>query len=206
MAAASVTVRPFTWVYRWDTTCKSYTWIRRPVSTPVIDIDDVIDNNYKSLYDEYAIRNLRKNNVFTRPVILSNELCKFLNIPPESMMARAAVTRHICNYAKDHGLLKGQDIHLDERLIKLFPNLNEKLNILGLQSCLKPHYPYSDDQGMQSKFRTILKNKEIKQEMMELLWHPDRIQHLIAKNPGMHWNHEEKAYTELDFNSMADIL
>jgi hypothetical protein len=41
---------------------------------------------------------------------------------------------------------------------------------------------------------------------MEVVWHPDHLQRIIAENQGKHWNHEEKAYTDLDFISMADIL
>ena len=45
-----------------------------------------------------------------------------------------------------------------------------------------------------------------KEELMKVAWNPDRIQRMISRNPGQHWSHELKAYTELDFNSMADIL
>jgi hypothetical protein len=56
------------------------------------------------------------------------------------------------------------------------------------------------------KSRSIYRNTTIKQELMEVVWHPDRVQQIITRNPGLHWNHEEQAYTNLDFNSMADIL
>jgi hypothetical protein len=41
---------------------------------------------------------------------------------------------------------------------------------------------------------------------MEVVWHHIRIERIIAENPGLHWNHEEQAYTDLNFVSMADIL
>ena len=58
--------------------------------------------------------------------------------------------------------------------------------------------------------RTMAKAKQnlamFKAELMEVAWNPERIQRMISRNPGQHWSHELKAYTNLDFNSMADIL
>ena len=80
--------------------------------------------------------------VFTKPTAISNELCEFLNIPPYSCVSRSNVTKYICNYARDNGLLDKQKICGDERLFKLFPTLrdNNDLKILNLQKYLKPHY------------------------------------------------------------------
>ena len=143
-----------------------------------------------------------------RPTIISGELCAFLDIPLEELMLPTPVmtdkfyiTKAICEYAKTHGLLNGSKIHVDKRLSNLFPTLKE-IDIWNLSQYLNPHFGVDT----QSSCRILLKNEVIKQEMMELIWHPDRIQRLIAKHPGIHWNHEEQAYTELDFNSMADIL
>ena len=147
--------------------------------------------------------------IFTKPIPISYELCNFFGIPRDSRMSRSQVTRRICSYAKHNNLIHGQTINQNDAirdLLRLYPN--EQVGLLGLQSYLKPHYqaPSQSDMLRESMGRTIMRNDLIKEELMEVVWHPDRIQRLIAKNPGNHWNYEEQAYTELDFNSMADIL
>ena len=160
---------------------------------------------YETIYSHEPSSPTSQRSEFTRPLILSNELCEFLDIPLLSNKSRSYVTKKICKYAKEHGLMDNYYIHGDERLFKLFPNLKENndLTTLNLQKYLRPHY---SDELTQSKLRRLHLNKRIKQELMEVVWHPDRLQRIIARNPGQHWSHEEKIYTDLNFNSMADIL
>jgi hypothetical protein len=216
----------FTWIYR---NLKWYRFERNihpdDVVITEVDFDDGYTETYYNL--DGTIDNVRYDatcsidetiyshepsrspesqpSEFTRPLILSNELCEFLDIPLLSNKSRSYVTKKICKYAKDHGLMDKYNIHGDERLIKLFPNLKENndLTTLNLQKYLRPHY---SDELTQSKLRRLHLNKRIKQELMEVVWHPDRLQRIIARNHGHHWSHEEKIYTDLNFNSMADIL
>jgi hypothetical protein len=152
----------------------------------------------------------RRESVFTKPIPISYELCDFFGIPRDSKMSRSQVTSWICSYAKHNNLMNGQTIinqNYELRdLLRLPPN--EQVGILSLQQYLKVHYqaPSQSDMLRESMSRTIMRNDEIKQELMEVVWHPDHLQRIIAENQGKHWNHEEKAYTDLDFISMADIL
>ena len=147
--------------------------------------------------------------IFTKPIPISYELCDFVGIPRDSRMSRSQVTRWIYSYAKHNNLINGQIINQNDAirdLLRLSPN--EEVGLLGLQRYLKLHYqaPSQSDMLRESRDRTIMRNDEIKEELMEVVWNPDRLQRIIARNPGMHWSHEIKAYTDLDFNSMADIL
>jgi len=165
MTITSTRTRPFTWVYRWDTSYDSYRWIRRPVSTPVVDIDDILDENFKDMYEKYNAK--KPYSVFTKPIALSNELCEFIDIPPNSLLSRSDVTKYICNYAKDHGLLDKQNIRADESLLKLFPTLrkNNDLKILNLQKYLKTHYRM--EFNLVEKILAIRKTQLIKQELKD---------------------------------------
>ena len=218
MAFASVSVRPIKWFYcqhscpcesdcEYDKKHKIYKWVRLSFPTNTLNHDDDNDDDDDNAANEDSDGddgddNRPRISIFSIPIPISDELCEFLDIPLGSIMSRSQVTKRISDYAKAHQLLNGHYMIRDERLFKLFPNMKKKFDILRLQQYLSVHY----GEYTQIKKHTLRKNDTLKQELMEVAWHPDRIQRLIAKNPGMHWNHEEKAYTELDFNSMADIL
>jgi hypothetical protein len=195
----------------------------RPISAPKYDEEDkdIIYPNNRDYVDDLEYPNEYfelSDDDHISPELLSNELCEFLDISLESMVAHRCyamvphsdVIKKLHAYFKDHGLMNGQNIKADKRLFKLFPSLKEKndLSIQTLDSYLAPHFPKSYDVNLEtnSKWRINYRNSKMKKEFMEFFWHTDRIQQIITRNPGLHWNHEEQAYTCLDFNSMADIL
>lgn len=57
----------------------------------------------------------------------------------------------------------------------------------------------------QSRNRVIDRTALFKEELMAVMWHPDRLGRVISKHAGMHWNFEEKKYTPLTWRTMPDI-
>ncbi len=87
----------------------------------------------------------KKESVFTRPTAVSDALCQFLGVAKGSLVSRSSVTKRICSYAKEKGLMKGQEINADASLRKLFGlKETDQLAILNLQRYLKDHYPKAD--------------------------------------------------------------
>ena len=83
----------------------------------------------------------KKESVFTKPSVISEELCVFLGKAKGSLASRSEVTTAVCDYAKKNGLMEKQNIKADASLRKLL-KITEKdeLKILNLQRFLKPHY------------------------------------------------------------------
>jgi chromatin remodeling complex protein RSC6 len=79
------------------------------------------------------------------PVVLSNDLCDFLNKPKDTEMTRTQITKDIYAYIKKNKLQDQntkQKINYDENLKKLLRlNENEELTYLNLQHYLNPHFP-----------------------------------------------------------------
>lgn len=79
------------------------------------------------------------------PVVLSNDLCDFLNKPRDTEMTRTQITKDIYAYIKKNKLQDQntkQKINYDENLKKLLKlNENEELTYLNLQHYLNPHFP-----------------------------------------------------------------
>lgn len=87
----------------------------------------------------------KKESVFTRPTAVSDALCQFLGVAKGSLVSRSSVTKRICSYAKEKGLMKGQEINADASLRKLFGlKETDQLAILNLQRYLKDHYPKTE--------------------------------------------------------------
>ena len=87
----------------------------------------------------------KKESVFTRPTAVSDALCQFLGVAKGSLVSRSSVTKRICSYAKEKGLMKGQEINADASLRKLFGlKETDQLAILNLQRYLKDHYPKAE--------------------------------------------------------------
>ena len=88
---------------------------------------------------------------FISPIQLSPELCDFLSVPYETLLARTVVTKRIITYIKENSLeskSNGRNFDLtnvdDEKatvLRKLFNIQNgDEVNYFNLQSYLKPHF------------------------------------------------------------------
>lgn len=81
---------------------------------------------------------------FAKPTLLSDDLCKFLELPSGSSLARTEVTRVINKYVKDNKLQDPTDkrtILLDAKLSKLITlGKDEKLTYFNLQTFIKHHF------------------------------------------------------------------
>jgi chromatin remodeling complex protein RSC6 len=88
---------------------------------------------------------------FLKPFKLSGDLCRFLEMEPNSKLSRVDVTRKLCKYI-DTRQLKDEDnkriFTLDEKLARLFNNkVGQKMYYYEMQYCLQPHlltYSYYD--------------------------------------------------------------
>jgi len=86
-----------------------------------------------------------------KPVVISNELCKFLGFPPDTEHSRNEVTTSINKYVKDHDLQDPANkryIRLEgspeaDKLNVLLRNPDQPLTFFNIQRYLKPHYPMS---------------------------------------------------------------
>jgi chromatin remodeling complex protein RSC6 len=86
----------------------------------------------------------RKPSGFAKPTAVSKELCDFLGVPTDRMLARTEVTRLLNKYIKDNSL---QD-PVDRRTIRPDGKLQKLLNIKGdmqlkyfnMQSYIKHHF------------------------------------------------------------------
>ena len=81
---------------------------------------------------------------FAKPMKLSKELCKFLNIDTEEMMARTTVTKAVNAYVKEHGLQNPEnkrELILDDKLKSIIkPNDGETVTFFNLQKYMSCHY------------------------------------------------------------------
>ena len=85
---------------------------------------------------------------FAKPSLISEELCKFLNKPEGTKMARTEVTQEVNKYIKAHNLQNPKnkkEINADTTLSKLL-NLKkgDGLNYFSLQKYLVAHFPKED--------------------------------------------------------------
>jgi len=85
---------------------------------------------------------------FRKPLKVSAELQKFLNLPDGELIARTEVTKAINVYCKAHNLQKEEDkrtINADAALKKLLRlSKGDELTFFNLQKYLKHHYPNKD--------------------------------------------------------------
>lgn len=88
---------------------------------------------------------------FAKPAPISKELCKFLNKPLDTEIARTEVTKHLTAYIKEHSLQNPKNkkqIKPDSALSKLLGKLQpeDKKNgytYFNLQKYMKHHFPKS---------------------------------------------------------------
>lgn len=81
---------------------------------------------------------------FVKPAMISKELAAFLDVPPDTMMARTDVTKMITKYVKSNQLQaqdNGRKILPDEKLKKLLNvGKNDEVTYFNLQKYMKPHF------------------------------------------------------------------
>jgi chromatin remodeling complex protein RSC6 len=86
-----------------------------------------------------------------KPVVISNELCKFLGFPVDTEHSRNEVTTSINKFVKENELQDPTNkryIRLEgspaaEQLKALLRNPDQPLTFFNIQRYLKPHYPMS---------------------------------------------------------------
>jgi chromatin remodeling complex protein RSC6 len=84
------------------------------------------------------------NTGFVLPTLLSDELCDFLGVRHNTLMARTDVTKHITRYIHDNNLVDddGRHINADDKLANLL-NCDDKklLSFFNIQKYLCKHFP-----------------------------------------------------------------
>ena len=79
--------------------------------------------------------------VFTKLNNVSDALCVFLGKPKGTQFSRSDVTKAVIGYAREKGLMQGQNINTDSALRALLGvTESDKVTILNLQRSLKVHY------------------------------------------------------------------
>ena len=94
----------------------------------------------------------KRPSALTKPVSISNELCKFLGFEPDTYHSRQEVTTIINKFIKDNNLqnpenrrfilLEGSDAAA--RLKVLLRDPEQPVTFFNIQRYLKPHYPISE--------------------------------------------------------------
>lgn len=82
---------------------------------------------------------------FAKPTMLSPELCKFLDVDENTLVARTDVTKKITEYIKEHNLQNPsnkREIIMDAKLKSLLnPPADVVVTFFTLQTYLKVHFP-----------------------------------------------------------------
>lgn len=90
----------------------------------------------------------KKPSGFAKPSKISSQLCKFLNKPPGTKIARTDVTRHLINYIKEHKLQDSENkksICPDQKLKKLL-DVNDNITFFSIQGLMNKHFlKYNDE-------------------------------------------------------------
>ena len=88
---------------------------------------------------------------FAKPTKLSQNLCSFLNVPSDTLLARTDVTKRITTYIRECELQNPdnrREIFPDKKLKELVNMENEddgKLTYFNLQRCIKHHFPKKEE-------------------------------------------------------------
>ena len=100
--------------------------------------------NKKKKRNNSADKKPRAPSGFAKPAKMSKELCKFLNEPDGTEMARTVVTKHITDYVKKHNLQNPENkrqILCDDKLNSLLKvDANTPLTYFNLQKYMKVHF------------------------------------------------------------------
>ena len=103
------------------------------------DLDKYIQKNTKKT----VISSEKKPKGFAIPVKISNEMCEFLEMEPETIIARTEVTKLVNQYIQTNNL-KNSDkktvINPDEKLGKLLGDYEEEITFFNIQRHLNRHF------------------------------------------------------------------
>ena len=80
---------------------------------------------------------------FAKPTGLTPELCKFLNVPTDTKLARTQVTKEITAYIKEHSLQNQENKKIilpDKKLQALLKSGKEEVTYFNLQKFMKVHF------------------------------------------------------------------
>ena len=80
---------------------------------------------------------------FAKPTGLTSELCKFLNVPTDTKLARTQVTKEITAYIKEHSLQNQENKKIilpDKKLQALLKSGKEEVTYFNLQKFMKVHF------------------------------------------------------------------
>jgi len=81
------------------------------------------------------------SNGFNKPLDISEELRKFLNMGPGEQISRSQVTKKVNEYVTEKGLKNGQHINMDASLKSLLdPPDGVQVTFLNIQKYINKHY------------------------------------------------------------------
>jgi upstream activation factor subunit UAF30 len=117
------------------------------LSNQVKSLEKNVRKEMKKLQKE-ALKNKNKGNRkasgFAVPTKISKDLCKFMNQPDGTEMARTEVTKYIIQYIKDHNLPDKENkkvIKPDKRLKSLLKlQKNDEVTYFNLQKYMNKHF------------------------------------------------------------------
>jgi len=85
----------------------------------------------------------KKVSGFSKPMVLSEALEKFLGVDHGTQLARTEVTKRINSYVKEHSLQNPEnkrELILDEKLRTIIDAGDEQVTFFNLQRYMSPHY------------------------------------------------------------------
>ena len=114
------------------------------ISIHVKSLEKKVKKKMKAL-EKQANKNKNKGNRkasgFAIPTPISNDLCKFMDKPEGTKMARTEVTKYIIQYIKDNKLPQGKIIKPDKKLKSLLKvNSNEEVTYFNIQKYMNKHF------------------------------------------------------------------
>ena len=114
------------------------------ISSQVKSLEKKVKKRMKAL-EKQANKNKNKGNRkasgFAIPTTISKDLCKFMDKPEGTKMARTEVTKYIIQYIKDHNLPQGKVIKPDKQLKALLKVDNkEEVTYFNIQKYMNKHF------------------------------------------------------------------
>jgi len=111
----------------------------------------------------------KKISALQRPVVISNELCKFLGFPENTEHSRQEVTTTINTYIKTNELQDPTNrrfIMLDGspealKLKEILRQPDQPVTFFNIQRYLKPHYPLSEKDKREGATSAVLNKPEV---------------------------------------------
>lgn len=123
------------------------TALHRDVKNIEKEFKQKIKNAKKNQKPE-RVKNQKAPSGFAKPTKVTNEICRFMNLPDGSEVARTEVTKALVNYIKSHNLVESTEelktkIILDKKLKDLFnipDGENICLNFFNMQRYMNRHF------------------------------------------------------------------